>query len=248
MNKPTLEFYGFFQSAYDHFNQALFGSQLPDCMITAQRHKPVMGYFIKDRWVKQDGRKTNEISLNPTYFASFPVLEIFQTLVHEMCHLWQYESGTPSRSGYHNKEWAEKMLAIGLEPISMDKPGTMTGQKVGDKSIAGGLFEAAAKQFIAGHIDRLWFDRYPAISGRSVPLDFPSIAGDGEGEDAVSAILATVVASVLQNEVVSPAEVSEAAEKKRKAKYCCPVCGLNVWGKPGLKLGCMGCDVALEEI
>jgi hypothetical protein len=40
------------------------------------------------------------------------------TLVHEQCHQQQAEQGRPSRSGYHNKEWSQKMLAIGLQPIN----------------------------------------------------------------------------------------------------------------------------------
>ena len=45
---------------------------------------------------------------------SRPIEESMGTLVHEMVHFWQQEFGTPSRRGYHNREWADKMEALGL--------------------------------------------------------------------------------------------------------------------------------------
>jgi hypothetical protein len=45
------------------------------------------------------------------------------TLVHEMCHLWQREYGTPSRNTYHNWEFAEKMEAVGLVTSDTGEPG-----------------------------------------------------------------------------------------------------------------------------
>ena len=60
---------------------------------------------------------TDEIALNPAHFASRPTAGTLSTLAHEMAHLWQHHFGTPSRTGYHNKEWAAKMREIGLIPI-----------------------------------------------------------------------------------------------------------------------------------
>ena len=48
--------------------------------------------------------------------------DILGTLVHEMCHQWQHELGNPSRSGYHNKEWGNKMKEVGLSRPRPDSP------------------------------------------------------------------------------------------------------------------------------
>lgn len=40
--------------------------------------------------------------------------DILSTLLHEMVHHWQYRFGTPGRRGYHNIEFAAKMLEVGL--------------------------------------------------------------------------------------------------------------------------------------
>ena len=242
--KTSKAYSGFFQNAYGFFNQSLFDGRLPECMITTQRGKPCMGHFINDRWVKQDGKKTNEISLNPSYFASYPVLEIFQTLVHEMCHLWQYEFGKPSRGGYHNKEWVEKMCSVGLEPISLDNPGKGTGQRVSDKAIPDSAFMVAAKQFIDSHIAELWFDRFPI---RSEYLGASTVGSLSESVKPaeipnVESILEAVMGDLMADTVVSPSVAHEAVAKKRKTKFSCPGCGVNAWGKDSLKLVCGECD------
>jgi hypothetical protein len=48
--------------------------------------------------------------------------------VHEQVHVWQHVHGKPASRGYHNKEWADAMKAIGLQPSSSGKPG---GKEVG---------------------------------------------------------------------------------------------------------------------
>ena len=48
-----------------------------------------------------------------------------------MAHVWQETMGEPSRRGYHNRQWAEKMREVGLQPTSTGEPGGMeTGQAV----------------------------------------------------------------------------------------------------------------------
>ncbi|MBM5564638.1 SprT-like domain-containing protein, partial [Klebsiella quasipneumoniae] len=89
-------------------------------------------------FVSRDGGTTDEIAMNPAYFAVCPPEEIMQTLVHEMAHLWQHHFGKPGRRGYHNKEWAERMEEIGLMPSSTGKPGgAKTGDKMADYIIEG---------------------------------------------------------------------------------------------------------------
>src|SRR5262249_12419236 len=54
--------------------------------------------------------------------------------------------GEPSRNGYHNKQWANKMEEIGLKPSSTGKEGgKRTGQKVSHYIIDGGKFDECWK-------------------------------------------------------------------------------------------------------
>ena len=37
-------------------------------------------------------------------------------------------------------------------------------------------------------------------------------------------------------------------DKKNKIKYTCPECGANVWGKPGLHILCLVCDLPFDSV
>lgn len=137
--KPTRETYDRFQQAYEHFNKALFDNALPNALITLQRRKGSFGYFGGDKFSNADGKNADEIALNPLAFAERPVIDILATLVHEMVHLWQHHFGAPGRGRYHNREWAEKMKAVGLLPTDTGaEGGKETGESVSHVIVAGG--------------------------------------------------------------------------------------------------------------
>ncbi|WP_054944720.1 SprT-like domain-containing protein, partial [Novosphingobium sp. KN65.2] len=165
MTNPTAQAYAELQLAFDHYNRELFAGELPPCLITMQREKRSYGYFSSERFVHHhDKSKTDEIAINPAYFAVVPLLEVLQTVAHEMVHAWQFHFGNPSRSGYHNREWADKMEAIGLMPSSTGQPGgARTGQKMADYAIPGGPFMLATDALLTQNFRISWVDRFPAI-------------------------------------------------------------------------------------
>ncbi len=120
-------------------------------------------------------------------------------------------------AGYHNKQWAEKMVNIGLVPTDTGQPGgKQTGQSITHLVAEGGAFETA----------------YDAMK-KDLILPFVSIeyhaytsAGTDENEEIDE-----------ENE-----EKKKAAEKNKKVKYSCPGCEINVWGKPELNLHCNDCE------
>ena len=87
-----------------------------------------MGYASIGRWVNEKRQYVDELAVNPEYFAKYPLIEICQTLCHEMAHIWQAHYGSPGRRGYHNAQWAKKMVQIGLIPSSTGKPGAEYGR------------------------------------------------------------------------------------------------------------------------
>jgi predicted SprT family Zn-dependent metalloprotease len=127
------------------YNAELFGGLLKDCMVNMSRKKGCNGFFMHDAWKQAggEGKNAHEISLNPDHLDR-PEIEWHSTLVHEMCHLWQRDNGHPSRSGYHNGEWAEKMESVGLVPSDTGEPGgKKTGQRVRHYVMTDGPFEKA---------------------------------------------------------------------------------------------------------
>lgn len=233
MALPTEEAYGELQAAYDHFNRELFDDTLPPCLITFQREKRTYGYFARERFVSGTGDKTDEIAMNPAYFAVVPVMEVLQTLVHEMAHLWQFHFGKPGRRGYHNKEWAEKMEAIGLMPSDTGKEG---GRKVGEKMAdypIQVILKSAADALLTTDFKITWRDRFPV----KAQLE-QVIAGEVEGVE-----LAELEA--LGVEIAAP---EGAASKSNRRKYSCEKCEINAWGKPGLNLICGDCQEPLADV
>jgi predicted SprT family Zn-dependent metalloprotease len=172
--KPTKETYDRLQQAYEHFNKALFGGTLPNALITLQRRKGTYGYFAGARFRHEDGRQADEIALNPSTFIERPTKDILGTLVHEMVHLWQHHEGQPGRGRYHNREWADKMKEIGLQPTDNGADdGKETGEAVTHMIIAAGPFDQAATKLIAREFAIVWKEASPAR---------PSSQGEGAAE------------------------------------------------------------------
>lgn len=140
---PTPEQFVAYQAVFDHFNRALFDGKLPPVILNFSRKNRTYGFFAPDRWVGAS-TKTHEISLNPAHLRTREEKEVASTLVHEMVHLWQHVYGSPSRTGYHNREWATKMEAVGLVPSSTGQPGgKKTGQNMTHYIEPGGVYEKA---------------------------------------------------------------------------------------------------------
>jgi predicted SprT family Zn-dependent metalloprotease len=140
---PTAITYRTFNEVYDLFNQLLFEGKLPDCLITLQRRNRSRGYFAHQNFAHRRGSEIlDEIALNPKTFHERTDREIASTLVHEMTHQWQHHFGSPGRGKYHNREWADKMIALGLMPSNTGEPGgKQTGQSVTHYIVDDGPFD-----------------------------------------------------------------------------------------------------------
>lgn len=230
--KPTKDFYDLFQFIYDFFNHNLFRNELPNCMIVITRKKGVFGYYAKDRWVNSENIKTDELAINPLFFNKYPIIEIFKTMGHEMCHLWQHHFGTPSRRTYHNKEWGNKMISIGLMPSNTGKEGgSMTGQQMMEYVIENSIFLNVCSELIKeDYFKNFWIDLSPSdILENNSDLQDPlyGILNYGSG---------------------SMPGTGKDTQGKRKIKYVCNCCKIKVWGKEGLSLTCNDCDELLEQV
>jgi hypothetical protein len=128
---PTVQMYGPLKVAFDHFNAELFNNALPPCVLTLRAKGDEHGLYYPGKFVTLDGAAPiDEIALNPARFSTQSQRETASTLVREMEHCWQKHDGTPSRSEYHNKEWAAKMRSIGLVPSDT---GLVGGKETGDR-------------------------------------------------------------------------------------------------------------------
>ena len=240
---PTQQIYDELQAAYDHFNSELFENKLPDCLITLQRERRTFGYYCRDRFVSHAGTITDEIAMNPAYFGIRSIPQSLSTLVHEMVHQWQYHFGKPGRRGYHNKEWGEKMDAVGLVPSNTGKPG---GKRVGEQMDhyikKAGAFDQACDSLLSKEYQLSWLDRFPPYlptqptnPGGNAEIDQGrENEDDGQNDnDGYEEEEGAHVSPYVQL-------ATETVSKSNRHKYRCPVCESQAWGKPGLQLICGG--------
>ncbi len=279
LNTPTSDTYNAILHAYDFFNQALFENKLPQVIITYHRQRRIMGYASIERWVNSKQEYIDELSVNPEYFAKYPLVEICQTLCHEMVHIWQAHFGKPSRRGYHNVQWSKKMESLGLMPSSTGKPGgNKTGEIMMDYAYIDGRFMKNCQELINSGFNLPWVDRYPVfrlevpvlaftlsgtpielnkkclpkkmlIAARSALPDQSEIVNDLVSED----IETNEVGNPLIDPIITETEPyqmlsSKPASKSGRRKYACKSCSILVWGKPGLKLGCLDCNLQLQVV
>jgi len=223
---PTLEQMTAYQQAFDYFNQELFGNHLPQVILNFSRSgSHTIAFYAPKRWQQEETRvdqqALDEISLNPKYLG-MSMEEIMSSLVHEMVHLWQFAFGNPSRRSYHNKEWAMKMKEVGLQPY--DGTGKETGQNVSHKIIEDGLFQKVFQTMPESH---------------SLPWRV-FIEGDGErgGKKATG-----------EGKQLGKEPTSQPKSKSgKRLKYSCPSCETNIWGKEGLRIGCIDCEEEFQAV
>lgn len=234
---PTLTTYNNLLLAYRFMNDKLFDGILPPCLITLQREKKTFGYFCRNRFVhsKDDNHNTDEIALNPQYFRS-PGRDdrtVVSTLVHEMCHLWQHHYGKPGRTRYHNREWAEQMKTIGLQPSDTgEEGGKETGDCMTHLIIEGGMFSVAfnelrGKGFVLEWIE---FPRNPD------PFEVPVTGGGMEDISGPTTL----------SDPDLPLSPTQPKKDTSKMKFTCPECCQNAWAKIGANLVCGICEVRME--
>jgi predicted SprT family Zn-dependent metalloprotease len=152
--------YSAFQTAYDFFNAELFSGTLPAVLITLQRHSKAYGFLAPEKFTgRSEQTATHELALNPDHFGRTDEA-ILSTLVHEMCHVWQHTHGKPPRKSYHDRQWAAKMMEIGLHPSSTGEPGgKQTGPKVSHYVVEGGPFAQAFARLKAAGFELRWQSR-----------------------------------------------------------------------------------------
>ncbi len=96
----------------DIFNIEFFKDQpVPVPALSFEKTKvKTLGHYVPGR---------NSIGVRETICINLvhldrPVWDILATLLHEMCHSWQASYGKPSNSWFHNKEFRQKMLEMGI--------------------------------------------------------------------------------------------------------------------------------------
>jgi hypothetical protein len=168
-DRHPLDLYTELRMLYDTCNTKFFASQLPPVMILLRPRRSTFGYFQKACWGQMPcdhstRQAVHAIALNSTLLPRLGEEEMVSTLVHEMTHLWQecFGERKPPKP-YHNREWAAKMVSMGLMPSSTGQPGgKQLGKNISEFRLDNGVF-------------RHWYDALPKplLSWGEVPQMVP---------------------------------------------------------------------------
>jgi hypothetical protein len=135
--KPIMENAKAYNLAFGHFNKELFLGKLKAPMLILTRDaRVVAGHFAARKWADEEGELIHEIAINANWMIDGDPMTLFCVLAHEMCHLWQFDHGKPTRGGYHNEEWMKQAHGLGLKTEG-------AGQQVHTEIEPGGSVEAA---------------------------------------------------------------------------------------------------------
>lgn len=239
---PSLAFYAQLQLAFEHFNERLFGSALPDCLLTLRSRGRQHGYHHAVRFVNAQGHTLDELALNPGHFTLRPPEQVLSTLVHEMVHHWQVHFGQPTRSNAHNRQWGQKMREVGLEPSSTGLPGGKTvGSSVSHFILPGGPFIAACRDLLSSGYQIPWYDRH--VPRSSSPAEVHQALERAGVAVPLSAAPVQLLTSLDSGEaaVFDP----PAARPVTRIRYVCGLCGTSAWAGPRVSLVCEPCGAPL---
>lgn len=229
---------------YDLFNERFFDGRLRGCVLTFEDRGQLFGYFRERGFIGLDAKeRRDEICLNPRHFLSNTGdLELLQTLLHEQVHQWQCQFGKPSLRTYHNREWADKMLSVGLVPSDTGRPGgSMTGQRMADYPAEGGRFLEVAGDILKKRKLITWYKEGVAIKRAQEYAALPTAE--------VAPLVAALAASLPTNSESSEDESRpKPTVAPSKVSYRCSKCKARAWGKPGLSLICGTCFDASGEV
>jgi hypothetical protein len=147
---PTNAQFAAYRAMWAYYNAVLFGGALGDVILNFSRLARSLGFFAPERWRDASDVVTHEISLYPAHLTRDNAKDAASTLVHEMCHLFRHGQPNPPRNGYHDRQWADKMEALGLMPSATAAPGgARVGYRMSHYILPGGAFERAFEQMPA---------------------------------------------------------------------------------------------------
>lgn len=204
------------ETAFDFFNARLFNNELPSCILTLQRKNNARGYFAAQRFEGKNGNTgetSDEIALNPDEFDRDDA-KVLSTFAHEMCHLWQHHCGKPSRSSYHNRQWAGKMESIGLIPSDTGEPGgKSTGQRVSHYIQPGGLFDRVVTELLQHGTIIHWTSQHES-TGKTKTKSKVKYSCPDCGQNAWAKPDASLICGECETRMISEDDEDQADEKQ----------------------------------
>lgn len=118
--------------AFDWWNAKHWRSKLPKVAINFHPQPANgnrLGHYAPGAWtirvesfVSDDGSRSatrdgDEIVFYADLCLKRGMTQVLETLVHEMCHLWQQHHGKPGKRNFHNAQWHREAARVGLVTV-----------------------------------------------------------------------------------------------------------------------------------
>ena len=226
---------------YDFLNKEFFESALSKPVITImpeerKRHDVrVLGWFTEYKvWTEKNGERAYELNVTADY-ADRSLLEIAETLLHEMAHQYAREHNIDdcSRAGtYHNKNYAKIASDHGLIVTKNEKYGFSITRLTLEAEQVVSRFEFG--EDLIYRRQTLDQEEVLDIIEKQVPENTPD-------RDAV---IQDLYLGVCEGKY----RVTKDGVKPKKSstrKYICPSCGMSVRATRVVNVECGDCDIVL---
>lgn len=216
---PTREQVEAYQGMFDHFNAALFGGTLPHVILNFSRKARSLGFFAPDRWERPNLR---------TMPRAVDGEVIGQANAHEISlnpdQLYVRNARAVASTLVH--EMAHLWQQVHGKPSRRAYHNRQWGEKM--KSIGLHPSDTAAP------------------GGKEVGQRMSHYIIEGGGFDSAFEAMPATLTLPWRSGLPHDVETKPKKVDPSKVKHTCPDCGLNVWGKRGIRVLCQKCDVELE--
>ncbi len=190
--QPSQEILDDWIALFNALNWRLFNDALPYPHFSFKCQAGSFGFYRPESYNRSDGPYCGEIVMNPAYYIPDDPKPFVATFVHQLVHHWQYYFGSPGKIGYHNREWADQMLAVGLQPTQDNTEG---GREIGytmhQRIIGGGALDRVLDDFMTDRQILRWrecFSTGPHQPVRSVDApNKPALKRETGQEEAEAA-------------------------------------------------------------
>lgn len=227
---------------YDFLNKEFFESALSKPVITImpeerKRHDVrVLGWFTEYKvWSEKSGERAYELNVTADY-ADRSLLDIAETLLHEMAHQFAREHNIDdcSRSGtYHNKNFAQIASEHGLVAKKSEKYGFSETR----------LTSEAAQRITSFEFgEELIYRRQTLDQDEVLDLIEKQVPEDTTDRE-------TVIQNMYLGLCEGKLKVTKDGIKPKQSstrKYICPGCGMSVRATRVVNVKCGDCDMTLQ--
>jgi len=181
--QPAIEEADALTNAFEYLNEELFDNELPMVKLSLTRNPRVKkGHFAENAWVDEAGVEWHEIAINAQWYAEVQDWRLaMTTMVHEMGHLEQCARGNAGRESYHNRQYVDRMRAMGVDSLDMEGNRVSSGDRVSSSLIVGGKLEGVLlvmpEEYIFPYLPKLMPDDPPQEPRTAGPAPEPKKRG-----------------------------------------------------------------------